>query len=399
MSRDFEVIVVGAGIGGAVLALALARHGRRVVVLERQARPVRVSRPEGLWNRTLDALGRLEVGSVIREQAALLIHGFEGRLGDRLLITIDEDDFAAAGAALYSTDPDDVRRLILDTAMATGNVTVLRGTEVTDLLREGDRVVGVRGRRDAAPVELRGDLVVGDDGAHSVVRTGLGIPISLQTFPLELVTFEFVRPPSVRGDRFLAWLKPRGISGGFVVAGFVPAPGDILKGILVLPLGDWDARFRQSPEVFWRDTAALTPLAGAMRQAVQFPEGFTLVHRPYGHAADYARNGAAIMGDAAHPVSPVGGQGANAAIWDGLALADALVAASANPDLDAYRRRRYGANARSVALTAGAATAIRIGRQLPWLAGVLPMVAPVIGRSTRAKRALLSRVARAFVSD
>ncbi len=77
----------------------------------------------------------------------------------------------------------------------------------------------------------------------------------------------------------------------------------------------------------------------------------------------------------------------------------ALARTSAKPELDDYRGRRYGPNARSVALTAGAASVIRIGRRLPWLAGVLPMVAPVVARNTRAKRALLSRVARAFVSD
>lgn len=391
--------MVGAGIGGAVFALGLARHGRRAVVLERQVRTVRVSRPEGLWNRTLDRLDPLGVGSLVREQAALRIRGFEGRLGQRLLLTISEDDLAAAGAAMYSTDPDDVRRLILDVAAATGNVTVLRGTEVTDLLWEGGRVVGVRARQGEASVELRADLVVGDDGAHSIVRGALGIPILLRTFPLELVTFEFPRPASAPGDRFLAWVNPQGLSGGLVVAGFVPAPKGMVKGVLALPLGLWDARFHRSGDTFWHTLAALTPLADDVSQAVKFPDGFTVIRRPYGHAAAYTRNGAAIIGDAAHPMSPVGGQGANCAIWDGLALANVFLAVTEDSGVDAYERRRYGANARSVALTAWGASAIRLGRRLPVLSGVLSMVAPAVARSPRVKRVVLSRVARAFVSD
>jgi 2-polyprenyl-6-methoxyphenol hydroxylase-like FAD-dependent oxidoreductase len=391
-------VVVGGGIGGAVCALALSRSDWRVTVVERQTRSIRVSRPEGLWNRTLDALDRLEIGSLIRSQAAVPIRGVESRLGGRLLATISEGDFAAAGAAMYSTDPGDVRRMILDAAVATGKATVLRGAEVTELLRDGDRVVGVRARHGTVPAEHRG-LVVGDDGAHSVVRGGLGIPISLRTFPLELVTFEFARPPSLRDDRILAWLNPQGIRSGLVVAGFFPAPGSILKGILGLPLGLWEARFLPSADALWRDLAVLTPLADDMRQVVGFPDGFTLVRRPYGHAAAYARSGAVLIGDAAHPMSPVGGQGANCAIWDGLALADALLGNTEGRALESYQRLRYRANARSVALTEWGAWAMWIGRRFPLLTAILPAVAPVIGRSTWAKRTLLSRVARAFVSD
>lgn len=396
MSDLSEVVVVGGGIGGAVCALALTRRDWRVTVLERQARPIRVSRPEGLWNRTLDALDRLGIGGLIRSQAAVPISGVESRLGGRLLATISEDDFKAAGATLYSTDPDEVRRMILDAAVATGKAIVLRGAEVAELLWDRDRVAGVRARHGTVPVEHRG-LVVGDDGAHSVVRGGLGIPISLRTFPLELVTLEFARPPSLRDDRVLAWLNPQGIRGGLVVAGFFPAPGSILKGVLGLPLGLWEARFRRSADAFWRDLAALTPLAGNVRQAVEFPDGFTLVRRPYGHAAAYTRGGAALIGDAAHPMSPVGGQGANCAIWDGLALANAVLAETEERAFEIYERHRYRANARSVALTTLGAWAIRVSRR-PLLSAILTAVAPLVGRSARTKRALLSRVARAFVS-
>jgi 2-polyprenyl-6-methoxyphenol hydroxylase-like FAD-dependent oxidoreductase len=52
----FDVVVVGAGIGGAVLALDLGRRGRSVAVVERESVPARIARPEILWGATLRAL-------------------------------------------------------------------------------------------------------------------------------------------------------------------------------------------------------------------------------------------------------------------------------------------------------------------------------------------------------
>jgi len=145
--------------------------------------------------------------------------------------------------------------------------------------------------------------------------------------------------------------------------------------------------------------AALTALGDDVSRAVKFPDGFTVIRRPYGHAEAYTRNGAAIIGDAAHPMSPVGGQGANCAIWDGLALANVFQAGMNGSGVDEYERRRYRANGRSVALTTWGASAIRIGRRVPFLPGVIAAIAPAVGRSPLMKRVFLSRVARAFVGD
>jgi 2-polyprenyl-6-methoxyphenol hydroxylase-like FAD-dependent oxidoreductase len=61
-----DVVIVGAGIGGAALALALGRSGRRVALVEREATPPRRVRPEILWGATLDALAKLRVADRIR---------------------------------------------------------------------------------------------------------------------------------------------------------------------------------------------------------------------------------------------------------------------------------------------------------------------------------------------
>jgi 2-polyprenyl-6-methoxyphenol hydroxylase-like FAD-dependent oxidoreductase len=89
------------------------------------------------------------------------------------------------------------------------------------------------------------------------------------------------------------------------------------------------------------------------------PEDFFHVRRPWGHAKRYGAPGALILGDAAHPVSPAGGQGANMSIADAKALAEAFLREPTDP-LPEYESRRRPANARSLNFTRLAALGMRV---------------------------------------
>jgi 2-polyprenyl-6-methoxyphenol hydroxylase-like FAD-dependent oxidoreductase len=96
----------------------------------------------------------------------------------------------------------------------------------------------------------------------------------------------------------------------------------------------------------------LMALVGGWR----FPEDFQRVRRPWGHAPRYGTAGALLMGDAAHPVSPAGGQGANMSIADGRVIAE-LALAGERDLVTIYERRRRPANRRSLRFTRAAAFA------------------------------------------
>src|SRR5436190_16674025 len=125
-----DVIIVGAGIGGAVLALALGSRGWKVKLLEREAQPPRMARPEVLWGATPAALDQYGVGDPIRTQASVRLDGVEMRRGDRRLVALTRRDFQAAKVEAFSTDPGQTRELIATAAAATGNVVFQRGVQV-----------------------------------------------------------------------------------------------------------------------------------------------------------------------------------------------------------------------------------------------------------------------------
>lgn len=363
----FDVVIVGAGIGGAVLALDLGRRGWSVALVERENTPPKIARPEILWSPTTSALERYGVADAIRERASVRLEAIEIG-GETPWLRITRDDFAAAGVDAFSTNPSLTRAILVDAAVATGNVEIHRGVAIEALLRENGRVVGVRGQS----FELEARLVVGDDGGHSIVRTQLDIPITLTQFPIDFVTAmipHWELPP----NRARVWIDANGAKA------FIPWPGG--EGILLIPLPS----HRPTPE---RPT----------------PEGqdYKRIARPFGHAPSYVADGAALIGDAVHPMTPAGGQGANASIWDALALADVADAALRANDLSldrllAYERLRRPINDQSVAISRLARRLFRAGRFLP-LSFLAPFALGTIQALGWPKRTILRRFSSAFVS-
>lgn len=394
-----DVVIVGAGIGGAVLALDLGRRGWRVALVEREGAPPRIARPEILWGATLRALEGYGVAEAIRHTASVHLEEIEIG-GEKPWLRITRHDLNAAGVVAFSTNPSMTRAIIADAALATGNVEIHRGVAVEDLLFNDGRVTGVQGQRGNTTFALEARLVVGDDGGNSVVRTQLGIPITLDSFPIDFVTATIARWP-LPPCRVRGWIHPKGFREGLPAAVFIPWPEN--EGVLLMPLAADRAKhlFEQSPEVFWSALERVTPMAGSLREQLEFPRDFRRVARPFGHAASYVANGAALIDDSAHPMTPAGGQGANASIWDALALADVVDAALRTEDVSRerllpYERIRRPVNDESVSFSRIARRIFRIGRFFP-LAITLPLIARTMNVLGWPQRKILGSFATTFV--
>lgn len=393
----FDVVIVGAGIGGAVLALALGSRGRRIALVERESTPSLLARPEIIWGATPRALDRYGIGDAVRDASVRLDAICIG--DEKPWLAITGKDFAAANVAAFSTNPSMTRAIVTSAAVATGNVEVHRGVVVEDLLHEDGWVTGVRAKRDDAPLALEASLVVADDGGSSVVRTRLGIPIVLESFPIEFVTARIKQwPLAPRAAR--VWIRPNALRRGLPAAGLIPWPQN--EGVLLVPLPAQRAKdlFEQPPEAFWSALDRVTPMAATLREQLEFPRDFTRVARPFGHARSYVTNGAALIGDAAHPMTPAGGQGANASIWDALALAEIAETGLRSRDLSrqrllAYERLRRPRNEQSVSFS-------RTARQVFRLSGIFPLtllrpIARTIEVLGWPKRKIIGSFSTAFV--
>jgi 2-polyprenyl-6-methoxyphenol hydroxylase-like FAD-dependent oxidoreductase len=238
-----------------------------------------------------------------------------------------------------------------------------RGVEVLEVLKEGDRIVGARGREAATGAEREwlADCTVGDDGAKSLVRAACGIELPVRFLPLDLLCFQCDWPAPLRADAAHLWPNLPRPGSGILAVGILPVPGS--RGVGIVPVRPRlldDPHRAQAP---WQALVASEPNLASIMSGRDFPNDFQRVRRPWGHASRYGAPGALLMGDAAHPVSPAGGQGANMSVADGRAIAE-LVLAGERDLLTAYERIRRPANRRSMRFTRAASFAFRLTERL-----------------------------------
>ncbi|MBI3857831.1 MAG: FAD-dependent monooxygenase [Planctomycetes bacterium] len=389
---DAEFLIVGGGLGGGVLAGLLGRAGRRVLVLERNPGKTPIVRPEVLWPSTVEILASLLSPEALGE-AMVPVKAIRATRGGELLVEIAPQTIAASGVQPWSTDPGATRSKLLELSA----FEVRHGVEALSVLKAGERVVGVRARETAGGREfdLRARWTVGDDGAPSKVREACSIGLATRLFPIEFLCFGFDWPASLPPNCPHIFLNPEAGRSPLVGAGALPFPAGKGAG-LVVALG---SRLKEGPGLetegssfFRSDPRLLEIVRGRL-----FPRDFVHVKRPWGHAVRYGAEGAVLMGDAIHPVSPAGGQGANMSVHDARALAELFLSDHPRP-VEEYERLRRPANERSISITRRASDAVegkgvarvarRFARWLPKLAN-LPLV----------QQQVLKEISRAFVGD
>jgi 2-polyprenyl-6-methoxyphenol hydroxylase-like FAD-dependent oxidoreductase len=357
MTPDF--VVVGGGIGGAVLAELLGRGGKQIVVLERSFAPPPWVRPELLWPATMEVLFSLSPRELWEQEAALPMRGVEFHDGQRTLPFITADVLQDAQVQPWFTNPNQTREQLL----RLGSFELRRGVEVIAILKEKGRVVGVR-TRDVTTQE-EGDLValytVGDDGAQSLVRIACGIDMETRPFPIDFICFGCDWPPAIPSGIARFWFNRERRTSGIVGLLIMPFPNGKGAGLVPVVPQTFDAI--PSVEASWSRFCTANPAVREVIRGRRFPHDFVRIRRPWGHAPRYGGEGALLMGDAAHPVSPAAGQGANMSIADARVLAE-LALGNHRDLLAEYERRRRPANARSLGPTRAAASILSLPRWL-----------------------------------
>ncbi len=301
-----EVLVVGAGPTGLATACALLRSGVKVRLIDRAAGPAVTSRALGLQPRGAEVLGRLGALGDLPDRA-LPIHqvvvNVEGRELGRLAVGQPTALVQRPGLLASQTAVEGALR---DRFAALGG-TVEWGRSMTNLRSVTD---GVQVEFDDGTVLLAG-WVVGSDGAHSQVRSGMGIEFPgvplVERFLLADVRVDLGLPR----DAVAVWLR-----GAQMLAAF-PLPGQDLWRLMAPAPEGTDVSDHDVLEVLVGLLADYTGTAPEV-SGCDWTSTFR-IHRRL--AATYRRGHVLLAGDAAHIHSPFGGQGMNTGLGDAENLA------------------------------------------------------------------------------
>ncbi|MDH6127603.1 FAD-dependent oxidoreductase [Kitasatospora sp. GP82] len=345
-----DVVIVGAGPTGLLLAGDLATAGLRVTVLEKRATESNLTRAFAVHARTLE---QLDARGLAEELIATGTALDSLRLFDRL--SVEFGHLPTRFPFVLITPQSNTERLLNDRALKAG-ATIVRGAELLALRQDG-RSVGLDIRVEGERVTHTAQYAVGADGVRSTVRDLLGIP-----YPGESV-ISSVLLADVRLEREpQEVLTVNATSQGFA---FMVPFGDGWYRVIA-----WD-RTRQRPD---SDPVSLAEIVDITRTVYGVDYGLhdarwmSRFHSDERQVPNYRSGRVFLAGDAAHCHSPAGGQGMNTGLQDAANLSWKLAAAVQGwaPDalLDTYQTERHPVG-RTVLRSSGALVRMALARSAP----------------------------------
>ena len=340
MSEHTTCVVVGGGPAGMVLGLLLARAGVEVTVLEKHADFLRDFRGDTVHPSTLQLLDELGLAEEFDRLPHTKVEQVVIPTADGGTVTLGDFRRLHVPYPYIAMTPQwDLLDLLADAGRREPTFTLRMSTEMTDLLREGERVRGVRYRTaDGDTGEIRADLTVACDGRHSLARRQAGLRPKEFAVPIDAWWF---RVPRLPGDRPSA-LSPHAAPGRFAVV----IPREDFLQIAYIGRKGTDAQLRaRGIEAFRADVAELIPEFRDRLDTLRSMDDVKHLDVRVDRLVQWHVDGLLCIGDAAHAMSPVGGVGINLAVQDAVAaatlLAEPLRNGTVGPsDLAAVRARR-----------------------------------------------------------
>jgi 2-polyprenyl-6-methoxyphenol hydroxylase-like FAD-dependent oxidoreductase len=318
-----QVVIIGAGPTGLTLAMLLAKSGIAVKLIEASRSFRRIFRGEALMPSGLAAIEQMGLSDVVSKIPHRAIDAWEFYIENRPVFRVDEPMESGGQPCTLIAQPA-LLDAVLEKANECENFEFIQGTAVRDLLRQNERVSGVR-LSDGQ--EIIADLVIGADGRNSIVRQQAQLELVEATQSFDILWFKLPTSPAFQKENvFYSVLRGQDAFGVFQ-----GSESNLQVGWSFDRL--WRKQSYRENSIDWQKVDWAEKLAAAAPDwlATHFREQKEAIERPLllsivvGRCPEWHLPGVLLLGDAAHPMSPIRAQGINMALRDVIVATNHLV--------------------------------------------------------------------------
>lgn len=315
-SLETSCCVVGAGPGGAILSLLLARQGIPVTLIEAHEDFDRDFRGDTIHPSVLHIMDELGLAERLLQLRHSKIHTATFSTPEGPITAFDFRRIEKKFPFIMMVPQAQFLEFITNEAKRFPNFRLLMSTSAQELIEEQNTVRGVRCRSDDGMLEIRAALTIGADGRSSRVRRLAGFEPIKTSPPMDILWFRIPREPE----------DPEGVLGKF-------GRGHAL--VLFDRLTEWQVGFVILKGSYSQIRAAgLEELRKSVAEILtEFPDRIdylqdwkqvAVLSVESSRVPRWYKPGLLVIGDAAHVMSPVGGVGINYAIQDAVVAANVL---------------------------------------------------------------------------
>ena len=329
--------IVGGGPAGMMLGYLHARAGIDVAVLEKHADFFRDFRGDTVHPSTLQVMAELGLIDGFLKLPHQRLQKMDGMFGGAAVRLADLSRLKVKYPFIAFMPQWDFLNFLRESGKRFASLKVMMSTEAIDLIRDGDRILGVRAKTPEGVIDVQADLTIACDGRHSLVRERAGLAVEEIGAPMDVLWFRAGK----RGDESESVFAR--VDPGKMMVTF--DRGDYWQCAYIIAKGQYAAVKARGLPALLDDVARMAPILKSGLSDLKSWDDVKLLTVAINRLKRWTRPGLLCIGDAAHAMSPVGGVGVNLAVQDAVATANLLAAklAAGSPsedELDAVRARR-----------------------------------------------------------
>jgi 2-polyprenyl-6-methoxyphenol hydroxylase-like FAD-dependent oxidoreductase len=299
-----------------MLAYLLARQGVEVVVLEKHKDFLRDFRGDTVHASTLEALSELGLLDRFLALPHQQYPRFDLSLDGKRYHVLDLEAVPTVCKFVAFMPQWDFLNFLASEAAAYPSFKLLMETEGVELIRDGDRLVGVRADSEGEKIEIQADLVVACDGRSSRFREEAGLKPKEFGIPIDVLWMRLGKRPGMPNE-VLGYID----KGRFLV---LIDRGDYFQGGYLIPKGGFEGIKAGGLPAFRAKLVEIAPFLAEVIEELADWDQVKLLTVRIDRLEEWAIDGLLCIGDAAHAMSPAGGVGINLAIQDAIATSNLL---------------------------------------------------------------------------